>query len=238
MGLLPPKHQAIGSIPVQGAKSDGNATFSRTPSDSLYAKIRRHICQQAGEMPGFRKRNIESIADIMHILFEAEAAGYIAPVEIQADIMRDLRQSIGIRSTNEVLNEAMQKWFEKWQLWKTEQISEEDYRNWQDAFPQEYEVEVHPEHETYPDRSFISDYRIHSLDFLRKFRIVMEFDADRVDAAIKKERARYTGEFYSVLRMNLFSWIDHEIEQLEQEPQFLKAPMNKGLLDNGDGSKK
>lgn len=183
-------------------------------------------------------RKIESISDIMHILFEAEAAGYIAPVEIQADFMRDLRQSIGIRSTNEVLGEAMQKWFEKWQLWKTEQISEEDYRNWQDAFPQEYEVEVHPEHETYPNRSFISDYRIHSLDFLRKFRIVMEFDADRVDAAIKKERARYTADFYSVLRMNLFSWIDHEIEQLEQEPRFPKAPMNRSLLDNGDDSKK
>jgi hypothetical protein len=38
--------------------------------------------------------------------------------------------------------------------------------------------------------------------------------------------------------MNLFSWIDHEIEQLEQEPQFQNAPMNKGVLDNGDSSKK
>jgi transcriptional regulator with XRE-family HTH domain len=197
----------------------------RTPNEE---KLQEIAAALGVDVTALYDRKIESIADIMHILFEAETAGYIVPVEIQADITRDLRQSIGIRSTNEVLSEAMQKWLEKWKLWKTEQISEDDYRNWQDAFPQEYEVEVHPEHETYPSKSVISDYRIHSLDFLRKFRTVMEYDTERVDAAIRKENARYIDEFYSVLRMNLFSWIDHEIEQLEQEPLIQKGSSEDG----------
>lgn len=172
-------------------------------------------------------RKIESVADIMHILFEIEQDGYIAPAKIPADSF-STDMTYGICSQNEVLSEAVEKWLEKRKLWESEQISDDDYRNWQDAFPQEYEVEVHPEHETYSSKSVISDYRIHSLDFLRKFRTVMEYDMERVDAAIRKENARYIDEFYSVLRMNLFSWIDHEIEQLEQEPLIQKGSSEDG----------
>ena len=64
------------------------------------------------------------------------------------------------------------------ELWASGQISDDDDRNRQDAFPQEYETEVHPGHETCPSKSVISDYRIHPLVFLRIIRIVMEYGTE------------------------------------------------------------
>ena len=205
----------------------------RTPKEDKLQEIANAL---GVDVTALYDRRIESIADIVHILFEVESDGYITPVRIPAD-QNSSRTTYGVRALNEVLSEALEKWCEKRELFEKEQISEEDYRNWQDAFPQEYEVEVHPEHEFYREKSLISDYRVHSLDFMKKFLIVMTYDMERLGTALEKNQGRLTKEFYDILKMNMFSWIQHEIEQLEQEPQFPKAPMNKGLLDNGDGSK-
>ncbi len=182
-------------------------------------------------------RKIESISDIMHILFEIEANGYIVPTEFPTDSFNKPK-GLGVRTTNEVLSEAMEKWLEKRVLWETEQISDDDYRNWQDAFPQEYEVEVHPEDKSYPEQSTIFDYRVHILDFLKKLRIVMMYDTEQVEYTIEKDRAKNTADTFRILKMNLFTWLDREIDRMEQEPLIANAPINRCILDSSDKPKK
>ena len=182
-------------------------------------------------------RKIESVSDIMHMLFEVEACGYIAPTKKSANSC-DTQDGFSIRVLNEVLNEAVEKWSEKRELWETERISEDDYRNWQDAFPQEYEVEVHPERKTAPGKSTIPDYRIHSLDFLKKLQVVMMYDTEQVEAALEKDHAKHTAEAFRILKMNLFSWLKGEIDRMEQEPLIAKSAVNQSILDSSDTTKK
>ena len=173
-------------------------------------------------------RKIESISDIMHMLFEVEAGGFIAPSITSAN-PPGTQDAHSIRIMNQVLNEAVEKWSEKRELWETGQISDDDYRNWQDAFPQEYEVEVHPERKTVPEKSAISDYRTHSLDFLKKLQIVMMYDTEQVESALEKDHAKHTADAFHILKMNLFSWLKGEIDKMEQEPLIAKAPLNRSI---------
>lgn len=80
----------------------------------------------------------ESISDVMHILFDLERSGFIALAECEPnqDCGTQAAQ-VNIQITNEVLRDAVNAWYERQELWKAEQVSDTDYRNWQDAFPSE-----------------------------------------------------------------------------------------------------
>lgn len=185
----------------------------RSPSDD---KLKEIAAALGVDVSALYDRKIESVADIMHILFEIEQDGYVAPAKVPADSF-STGTTVGIRSQNEVLSEALEKWLEKRELWESEQISDDDYRNWQDAFPLEYEVEVHQENLIVPPKSLITDYRAQALDYLKKLRVVMTYDTEQVEHAIEKDQAKHSADAFKIMRMNLFSWIDREIEELEQE---------------------
>lgn len=68
------------------------------------------------------ERNIRSIVDVIHILFEIAEDGSIVP---DAD---------GIRITNDILRDALAQWYDKHEQWKSGQITNEEYYDWQDAF--------------------------------------------------------------------------------------------------------
>lgn len=81
---------------------------------------------------------VKSISDVMHILFDLERSGLItlAECELNQDCSTQSAQ-VNIQITNEVLRDAVAAWYEMQQLWKAAQVSDADYRNWQDAFPGE-----------------------------------------------------------------------------------------------------
>ena len=125
----------------------------RLPKDDKLGEIAAAL---GVDVSALYDRKIESISDIMHILFEIEADGYVAPTNFSAE-PHSTRTAYGVRTMNEVLNEAMERWCEQRELWETEQISDDEYRNWQDAFPKQYETEVHPEQKVFQTKSVIVD---------------------------------------------------------------------------------
>ncbi len=171
-------------------------------------------------------RKIESITDIMHILFEIEADGYVVPTKFPVN-PNSSRTAYGVRTLNEVLNEGIEKWCEKRELWETEQITDDEYRNWQDAFPKEYEVEVHPERKTAPPDGMISDYRLHALNALQRLRAIMMYD-------IEQDQATQTVDSFKTLKLNLLHNLDDEIAALSQEPAVGLSSMNQ---DAANGAK-
>lgn len=207
---------------------------SRLPKDDKLGEIATAL---GVDVSALYDRKIESISDIMHILFEIEADGYVAPTKFSAEPV-STRTAFGVRTMNEVLNEAMEKWCEQRELWETEQISDDDYRNWQDAFPQEYEIEAHPERKAVPEKSTISDYRIHSLDYLKKLQVVMMYDTEQVESALEKDHAKHTADAFRILKMNLFNWLKDEIDRMEQEPSIAQSALDQTILDSSDTTKK
>ena len=176
-------------------------------------------------------RHIESISDIMHILFEIEANGYIAPAKYQIDPNRS-RTAYGVRTLNEVLNEGIEKWCEKRELWETEQITDDEYHNWKDAFPQEYDVDVHPEKKAAPSGELIVDYRQHALEALITLRSIMLYDVEQVENQISGEHARQTKAAFKILKSNLFHNLDREIAALMEEPTYGMSGINPILTED------
>ena len=175
-------------------------------------------------------RKIESISDIMHILFEIETDGYVVPTKFPVN-PNSSRTAYGVRTLNEVLNEGIEKWCEKRELWETEQITDVEYRNWQDAFPQEYEVEVHPERKTTPPDGVISDYRLNCLHSLQRRLTILMYDIEQVDYAIEQSQVAEPADAFKVLKMNLLNNLDDEIAALSQEPAVGLSSMNQDAID-------
>lgn len=176
-------------------------------------------------------RKIESISDIMHILFEIESDGYVTPDIFPVNANRS-RTLYGVRALNEVLNEGIEKWCEKRELWETQQISDDDYRNWQDAFPQDYETELLPvENPSRPD-VLVVDYRQHALETLLTLRTIMRYDVSQVEKLIHAEGAKQSEEAARILRMNLFRIVDEEIKILQQEPTYGMSGLNLALTED------
>ena len=175
-------------------------------------------------------RRIESISDIMHILFEIEADGYVVPTKFPVNSTSS-RTAYGVRTLNEVLNEGIEKWCEKRELWETEQITDDEYRNWQDAFPQECEVNVHPEKKTAPSDALIVDYRQHALEALTTLRSIMQYDVEQVENQLSGEHAKQTAAAFKILKKNLFSNLDSEISALMQEPTYGASGINPAVTE-------
>ncbi|MBR5361978.1 MAG: helix-turn-helix transcriptional regulator [Oscillospiraceae bacterium] len=85
-------------------------------------------------------RKISSIADMMQTLFELENDGYVAPTQIVTDDSTP-RIAYGVCSLNEALSEALENWHQMHELLAKEQLTEEEYKDWQDAFPLQYQTE-------------------------------------------------------------------------------------------------
>lgn len=200
---------------------------SRLPKDDKLQEIATAL---GVNVSALYDRKIESVTDIMHILFEIEADGYIAPNKTPANAYND-RTTYGIRSLNEILNEAMEKWCEQRELWETQQVSDDDYRNWKDAFPQQYETEVNPKCKTYSTKSFIADYRVYALNELAKMRTVLLYDLETEEIAIEQDNARYIAEAHKILRQNTLMWIDSIIAELSKEPLLETAPLNPAVKE-------
>jgi len=95
------------------------------------------IAEKLGVSPASICYKFESIGDFCHFLFEAEREGLIIPVECSEDTIAQF-SPFGLRTSDEVLNEALKAWHEERKLLDTGQISDDDYLNWQDAFPYQF----------------------------------------------------------------------------------------------------
>ena len=85
--------------------------------------------------PGaIKEHNVDTLNDVMHILFEFENAELIQPIQLAAPETNSITP-FGVRSVNEVLNESIQLWFACREQWINGQLSDDDYQNWKDMFP-------------------------------------------------------------------------------------------------------
>ena len=85
--------------------------------------------------PGaIKEHNVDTLNDVMHILFELENAELIQPIQLAAPETNSITP-FGVRSVNEVLNEAIQRWFACRERWINGQLPDDSYQNWKDVFP-------------------------------------------------------------------------------------------------------
>ena len=91
----------------------------RTPDDDKLDLIAAAL---KVDVSALYDRRIRNLADIIHVLFEIAEDGCIVP---DAD---------GIRITNDILRDALAQWYDKHEQWKSGQITNEEYYDWQDAF--------------------------------------------------------------------------------------------------------
>ena len=78
-----------------------------------------------------KNHNIESITDIIHTLFELESAGIVSPFTEGED------GACGVHSTHPLLSKAIEAWLMQHTKRQNEEISETDYAEWKDAFPEQ-----------------------------------------------------------------------------------------------------
>ena len=98
------------------------------------------IAEKLGVNPASIYYKFESIGDFFHFLFEAEREGLIVPVKCSEKPEAQLTM-FGIRTTNELVDEGIKEWCEEKALADDGKISENEYLNWQDAFPNNYSGE-------------------------------------------------------------------------------------------------
>ena len=91
----------------------------RTPDEEAIVNLAKAMNIDAASL---FDRRIRTMVDVAHILFEMADDGFIEP------------ESDGIRVMNRTLFEVMLQWHEKYQQWKSGQITNEEYYDWQDSF--------------------------------------------------------------------------------------------------------
>lgn len=77
-----------------------------------------------------RARNLESVSDVMQILFRLEQKYGVKPVRIE--------DQIALTSEMDLLSESFSLWFEQRQRFLNKEISEMEYQEWKDSFPFQY----------------------------------------------------------------------------------------------------
>lgn len=76
----------------------------------------------------------ESISDVMHILFDLERSGFFVLAECEPD-SDEQYASFSLRASNEDLGCALKEWYEMRCMLENGRVSNDEYLNWQDAFP-------------------------------------------------------------------------------------------------------
>lgn len=84
-------------------------------------------------------RKIESYIDVMHILFEMEVDYGIYPCDLEK------YPCISIISKDDTLIECFRRWKKKREEWENQVITDEDYINWKNAFPDNLEEYTYSE---------------------------------------------------------------------------------------------
>lgn len=74
-------------------------------------------------------RQINSYADVIHILFELSEIFEFTPIALPQE------PKYVVSTRDEVLQRALEMWFEKRRQWEQGKISPEEFQNWKDAFP-------------------------------------------------------------------------------------------------------
>ena len=93
-----------------------------------------------------RARNLESVSDVMQILFRLEQKYGVKPVRIEDQIV--------LTSEMDSLSESFALWFEERQRYLNKEISEMEYQEWKDSFPFQYlpsEDGAEPDAQANPD---------------------------------------------------------------------------------------
>lgn len=79
-------------------------------------------------------RRMATCNDVIHTLFEIESAGLIEP-DMSGNSKDDECVTWVLRSSNVILDDAIEQWFRQYERFVNGQISDDDYQNWKDAFP-------------------------------------------------------------------------------------------------------
>lgn len=93
-----------------------------------------------------RARNLESVSDVMQILFRLEQKYGVKPVRIEDQIV--------LTSEMDLLSECFTLWFEQRKRFLNKEISEMEYQEWKDSFPFQYlpsEDGTEPDAQANPD---------------------------------------------------------------------------------------
>lgn len=142
----------------------------RLPNDD---KLKEIAAALGVNVSALYDRKIESISDIMHILFELETDGFLIPGQLQSDD-GSARNLFGIHIINGILGEAIEEWCRMRSLWETDKISDEEYQTWKETFPLQYadETESLLETENLPNSentdTIISNETVKAKRFRRK----------------------------------------------------------------------
>lgn len=221
---------------VTGASIRNYENDTRTPSDSTLETIAGALEVHPSSL---NDRKIESIADVMQILFEIEKTGYIVPEDFPVDSDHS-RTSFGVRAINEFLNEAIQKWKEKHEQWIRGEITDDDYRDWQDAFPLQFEVTPT---ESGEEPQYIVDYRAFALDMLLTFRGLYFSFMDLAYGALEDGKVSLAKTRLKTMDRSMESFMTKVYRQLAAEPKLGFSALKQGIYaqeepDNGKRRKK
>ena len=207
---------------VTGASIRNYENDTRTPSDPTLETIAEALEVHPSSL---YDRRIESIADVMQILFEIEKNGYIVPEEFPVDTSHT-RTSYGVRAINEFLNEAIQKWKEKREQWIRGEITDDEYWDWQDAFPLPFEVSP-TEDGKEPDP--IVDYRRFALEMLYTFRGIYFSFMDLAYGALENGNVSLAMTRLKTMDQSMESYMRDMYRQLGEEPQFGLSALKQGI---------
>lgn len=207
---------------VTGASIRNYENDTRTPSDSTLETIAGALEVHPSSLSD---RKIESIADVMQILFEIERTGYIVPEDFPVDSDHS-RTSSGTRAINEYLNEAIQKWKEKHDQWIRGEITDDDYWDWQDSFPIQYEVATTDSSEEPP---MIMDYRQFALGMLLTLRGIYFSSMDLAFGALEDGNISLAKTRLKAMDRGMESFMANAYRQLAAEPQLGFSALKQGI---------
>lgn len=101
-------------------------TGERTPKDYKLKEIADFM---GVDVAALQDRKINSGVDVMHILFEMEEDYGVKPMTMPE------YPYVCVASQNGAINEALKLWLKKREQWENQEISDDEYTDWKNAFP-------------------------------------------------------------------------------------------------------
>ena len=98
----------------------------RTPSSQNLFEIADFM---GVDVAALQDRKINSGVDVMHILFEMEEDYGVKPMTMPE------YPYVCVASQNGAINEALKLWLKKREQWENQEISDDEYTDWKNAFP-------------------------------------------------------------------------------------------------------
>ena len=165
-----------------------------------------------------KEHNIDTLNDVVHVLFDLERAGLVAPMYFQGD------DQYGVYTRDTFLCDVIQQWMTKKMDCGTGQISEEDYENWKDAFPSEYKGYIDEEKFLNPfgeefngDDDVIPDYCYYSLVMMMRIKQLLDHQKGMMDAYMDSVAPDEIRQIYQGQQRELHYLLDTEIRKLVKD---------------------